>query len=41
MGKAFELLKKELYAKSILCAPNYDKEFVVQTDASNKGTELC
>lgn len=37
MGKAFKTLKEKLTAEPILHAPNYDAEFIVQTDASNFG----
>lgn len=37
MNKAFELLKKRLTEEPILYAPNYSKEFIIQTDASDKG----
>lgn len=35
-SRAFELLKKRLTEEPILCVPNYSKEFVIQTVASDK-----
>lgn len=37
MGKAFELVKRKLTESPILYAPNYQREFILQTDASEKG----
>lgn len=37
MEKAFKTPKKKRTAKSILCAPNYDADFIVQTHTSNFG----
>ena len=35
--KAFQTLKKKLASTPVLHAPNFSKEFIVQTDASNVG----
>lgn len=37
MGKAFSTLKSKLTKEPILYAPNYNSEFVIQTDAFQKG----
>lgn len=40
MEKAFTELKKKLTEKPVLFVPNYEKEFVIQTDARGKGKRV-
>ena len=37
MGKAFEEIKRKLTENPVLYAPDYNAEFILQTDTSEKG----
>lgn len=37
MGKAFEKLKKKLTGNPVMYIPNYEQDFIIQSDASDRG----
>ena len=38
---AFDKLKKDFSSDPVLTSPDFDKPFVIQTDASNVGINWC
>jgi phospholipid-translocating ATPase len=37
MSTGFDLLKKALCSDPVVCSPDFDRHFVLQTDASDRG----